>query len=104
MSQQPEVAGMLMERGADPARGDEMVPFGAKALVAILLATDQHDPVSGNSTGCQVPVALHHRRRWSCGSVGAGAAPGLPCNDRATCAYAVAVSAMASPGIPGLFT
>jgi hypothetical protein len=45
MSQQPEVAGLLMERGADPARGDEMVPFGAKALVAILLAVDQHDPV-----------------------------------------------------------
>ena len=45
MSQQPEVAGLLMDRGADPARGDEMVPFGAKALVAILLATDQHDPV-----------------------------------------------------------
>ena len=45
MSQQPEVAGLLLERGADPARGDEMVPFGAKALVAILLATDQHDPV-----------------------------------------------------------
>jgi ankyrin repeat protein len=45
MSQQPEVAGLLMERGADPARGDEMVPFGAKALVAILLATDQDDPV-----------------------------------------------------------
>jgi ankyrin repeat protein len=43
--QQPEVAGLLMERGADPARGDEMVPFGAKALVAILLAADQHDPV-----------------------------------------------------------
>ena len=45
MYQQPEVAGLLMEHGADPARGDEMVPFGAKALVAILLATDQHDPV-----------------------------------------------------------
>jgi len=45
MSLQPEVAGLLMERGADPARGDEMVPFGAKALVAILLAVDQHDPV-----------------------------------------------------------
>jgi ankyrin repeat protein len=45
MFQQPEVAGLLMERGADPARGDEMLPFGAKALVAILLATDQHDPV-----------------------------------------------------------
>lgn len=27
------------------ARGDEIVPFGAKALVAILLAADQHDPV-----------------------------------------------------------
>jgi ankyrin repeat protein len=46
MSQQPEVAGLLMERGADPARGDEMVPLGAKALAAILLATDQHDPVA----------------------------------------------------------
>jgi Ankyrin repeats (many copies) len=45
MYQKPEVVGLLMERGADPARGDEMVPFGAKALVAILLATDQHDPV-----------------------------------------------------------
>jgi hypothetical protein len=45
MYQQPEVAGLLMERGADPARGDEMVPFGANALVAILLAADQHDPV-----------------------------------------------------------
>ena len=45
MYQQPEVAGLLMERGADPARGDEMVPFGAKAVVAILLATDPHDPV-----------------------------------------------------------
>jgi ankyrin repeat protein len=43
--QQPEVVGLLMERGADPARGDVMVPFGAKALVAILLAADQHDPV-----------------------------------------------------------
>jgi len=45
MYQQPEVVGLLMERGADPARGDEMVPFGANALVAILLAADQHDPV-----------------------------------------------------------
>jgi ankyrin repeat protein len=45
MAQQPEVAGLLMERGADPARGDEMVPFSAKAFVAILLATDQDDPV-----------------------------------------------------------
>ena len=45
MSQQPEVAGLLIERGADPARGDEMVPFGAKALVAILLVTAQDDPV-----------------------------------------------------------
>jgi ankyrin repeat protein len=45
MSQQPEVAGLLLERGADPTGGDEMVPFGAKALVAILLATAQDDPV-----------------------------------------------------------
>jgi hypothetical protein len=45
MYQQPKVVGLLMERGADPARGDEMVPFGANALVAILLAADQHDPV-----------------------------------------------------------
>jgi hypothetical protein len=45
MYQQLEVAGLLMERGADPARGDEMGPFGAQAVVAILLATDQHDPV-----------------------------------------------------------
>jgi hypothetical protein len=45
MYHQPEVAGLLLERGADPARGDEMVPVGAKAQVAILLATGQHDPV-----------------------------------------------------------
>ena len=45
LHQKPEVVGLLMERGADPARGDAMVPFGAKALVAILLAADQHDPV-----------------------------------------------------------
>ncbi len=45
MSQQPEVAGLLLERGADPARGDEMIPSGAKALVAILLATVPQDPV-----------------------------------------------------------
>jgi hypothetical protein len=45
MAQQPEVAGLLMERGADPARGDDLVPFSAKAFVAILLATDQDDPV-----------------------------------------------------------
>jgi len=45
MSLQPEVAGLLMERGADPARGGEMVPFGAEGLVAVLFATDRHDPV-----------------------------------------------------------
>jgi Ankyrin repeats (3 copies) len=45
MSQQPEVVGLLMERGADPARGDEISPLGAKAYVAVFLATDQHDPV-----------------------------------------------------------
>ncbi len=45
MSQQPEVVGLLMERGADPARSDVMLPFGAKAFVAILLVADQHNPV-----------------------------------------------------------
>jgi hypothetical protein len=45
MFQQPEVVGLLMERGADPAHRDVMLPFGAKAFVAILLAADQHDPV-----------------------------------------------------------
>jgi ankyrin repeat protein len=45
MSQQPEVVGLLMERGADPDRRDEMLPFGAEAFVAILRAADQHDPV-----------------------------------------------------------
>ena len=45
MSLQPEVVGLLMERGADPARGGEMVPFGAEGLVAVLFATDRHDPV-----------------------------------------------------------
>jgi hypothetical protein len=44
MAQQVEVAGLLMERGADPARGDEMMPFGAKALVTILFAAAQDDP------------------------------------------------------------
>ena len=45
MYQKPEVVGLLIERGADPARGDAMVPFGAEGLVAILFATDRHDPV-----------------------------------------------------------
>jgi hypothetical protein len=42
---QPEVVGLLMDRGADPARGGEMVPFGAEGLAAVLFATDRHDPV-----------------------------------------------------------
>ena len=45
MYQKPEVVGLLIERGANPARGDAMVPFGAEGLVAILFATDRHDPV-----------------------------------------------------------
>lgn len=45
LSQQPEVVGLLMERGADPDRRDELLPLGAKVLVAILRAADQHDPV-----------------------------------------------------------
>jgi hypothetical protein len=44
MSQQPDVAGLLIERGADPARRDDMIPFDAQAFVAFLLATGQHDP------------------------------------------------------------
>jgi hypothetical protein len=46
ISKQPEVAGLLMERGADPARGDEIAPISAKAYVAVFLATDEHDPVA----------------------------------------------------------
>jgi len=45
MGQQLEVVRLLMERGADPSRHEEMVPFGAQALAAVLFATDQHDPV-----------------------------------------------------------
>ncbi|HEX3956184.1 MAG TPA: ankyrin repeat domain-containing protein [Trebonia sp.] len=45
MSQQPEVVGLLLERGADPARRDELVPFDAKAYVAMLLAINQNNPV-----------------------------------------------------------
>ena len=45
MSLQPEVVGLLMDRGADPARGGEMAPFGAEGMVAVLFATDRHDPV-----------------------------------------------------------
>jgi hypothetical protein len=43
MSQQPEVAGLLLERGADPARRDELVPLGPQALVAIFLAANQNN-------------------------------------------------------------
>jgi len=70
MSQQPEVAGLLMERGADPARGDAMVPFGAKALVAILLAADPHDPVVRQldklmSPGrAELPLRVCQAMRW----------------------------------------
>jgi len=45
MAQQVEVVRLLIERGADPDRGDDMVPFGAKTLVVILFATDKDDPV-----------------------------------------------------------
>ena len=34
-----------MERGADPARREEHMPFGAEGLVAVLFATDRDDPV-----------------------------------------------------------
>jgi hypothetical protein len=45
MTQQVEVVRLLMERGADPARHEEHIPFGAEGLVAVLFATDRHDPV-----------------------------------------------------------
>jgi hypothetical protein len=45
MCQQPEVVRLLMERGADPSRREELIPFGAEGLVAVLFATDRHDPV-----------------------------------------------------------
>ncbi len=45
MARQVEVARLLMERGADPSRGDNIFPFGAKALVTILFAAAQDDPV-----------------------------------------------------------
>ncbi len=46
MSQQPEVVGLLLERGADPARRDDMIPFDAQAFVAMLLITGQNNPVA----------------------------------------------------------
>ena len=33
-------------RGADPSRHEEHLPFGAEGLVAVLFATDRHDPVT----------------------------------------------------------
>jgi hypothetical protein len=36
---------LLLERGADPSRREELIPFGAEGLVAVLFATDRHDPV-----------------------------------------------------------
>ena len=45
MCQQPEVVRLLIERGADPSRREELIPFGAEGMVAVLFATDQHDPV-----------------------------------------------------------
>jgi hypothetical protein len=45
MTQQVEVVRLLMERGADPARREEHIPFGAEGLVAVLFASDQDDPV-----------------------------------------------------------
>jgi len=45
MYQKPEVVGLLMERGADPDRGEEHIPFGAEGLVAVLFATNRDDPV-----------------------------------------------------------
>jgi hypothetical protein len=45
MRLQPEVVRLLLERGADPSIHSEIVPFGAEGLVAVLFATDRHDPV-----------------------------------------------------------
>jgi hypothetical protein len=45
MGQQVEVVRLLVERGADPSRREELLPFGAEALVAVLYATDREDPV-----------------------------------------------------------
>jgi hypothetical protein len=45
LHQQVEVVRLLLERGADPSIHSEIVPFGAEGLVAILFATDRHDPV-----------------------------------------------------------
>jgi hypothetical protein len=45
MYQQLEVVRLLTERGADPSRHEEHLPFGAEGLVAVLFATDRHDPV-----------------------------------------------------------
>ena len=72
MSQQPEVAGLLLERGADPARGDEMVPFGAKGPCG---HTPRHRPgrPRGPATrqAARVPIALSYR----CGSPVGGVRP-----------------------------
>jgi len=45
MGQQLEVVRLLMERGADPSRHEDHLPFGAEGLVAVLFATDRDDPV-----------------------------------------------------------
>ncbi len=45
MCQQVEVVRLLVERGADPSRHEEHVPFGAQGLVAVLFAADRDDPV-----------------------------------------------------------
>jgi ankyrin repeat protein len=45
MGQQVEVVRLLLERGADPSRREELLPFSAEALVAVLYATDRDDPV-----------------------------------------------------------
>src|SRR6185437_11889575 len=45
MYQQLEVVRLLLERGADPSRHEEHIPFGAEGLVAVLFATNRDDPV-----------------------------------------------------------
>ena len=45
LHQRVEAVRLLLERGADPSIGGEIVPFDAEGLVAVFFAADRNDPV-----------------------------------------------------------
>ena len=86
MHQRVEVVRLLMERGADPSIRGEMFPFDAAGLLAVLFATDRHDPVIRqlhellNPRSAELPPQVPSRRSPSADRTTGAVRPGAPTN------------------------